>query len=185
MLCEWHYATCVGEPGRWHSITKGGFPLPLQKLFLSFLAFFPLLLAIILSCMAKSSSQMACVARPWCAAVSHLPQPIKEFHGHCLSLQSLQRTHSPGSSIFTPLPFSVEPVQEKSPGMLFNIAVIWLSAALSIIFFLIFFSLRKEAQPRRWSEKCSSADLKFFGVALKENKHKREQPGVDPVAGRI
>lgn len=85
------------------------------------------------------------------------------------------------------MPFSVEPVQVKIPWDAFYRAVSWLSAAISIIFFFLtfFFSLRKEAQPRRWSEKHSNADLKFFGVSLKENMHKREQPGGGQVAGRI
>lgn len=54
-----------------------------------------------------------------------------------------------------------------------------LAVCSSITFFkyFFFFSLRKEAQPRRWSEKRSSADLKFFGVALQENMHNREQSG--------
>lgn len=104
-------ASCVLES------LGGGIPSPLHKPVTCFLVVFPLLLAIILSLMAKSPSQRAGVALPWCAAVSHLPQPIRELLGHCLSLQSLWRTHSPGSRIFTPLPFSVEPVQGKSPGM--------------------------------------------------------------------
>lgn len=74
-----------------------------------------------------------------CSSHTHLLQPIRELLGHCLSLQSLRRTHSPESRIFTPLPFSVEPVQGKIPWDAFYIAVSWLSAALSIIFFFNFF----------------------------------------------
>lgn len=50
-----------------------------------------------------------------CSSHTHLLQPIQELLGHCLSLQSLRRIHSPESRIFTPLPFSVEPVQGKNP----------------------------------------------------------------------
>lgn len=98
------------------------------------LSCFSLLLALCL---------MACVARPWCAAESHLPQPIKGLLGHCLSLQSLWRTHSPRSRIFTPLLLSVEPVKENPLGCFLYSSKLAVCSSLYYFFLLFFFFLEE------------------------------------------